>query len=197
MAKEVASHSATLPTHVRRPIRRAVYAGSFDPVTNGHMHMIREGAKLFDELIIAIGENPDKRYTFSLEARMEFLRRSVRGIRNVTLDHFRNMFLVDYANRVQAEYVLRGIRNPGDYEYERGMRHINEDMNPRVTTVFLIPPREIAEVSSSFVKALVGPRGWERVVKDYLPAPVYGAFLKHFRRGLTRNQNSLADSSAD
>ena len=145
------------------------------------MHMIREGARLFDELVVAIGSNPDKQYTFTLAERMEFLRKSVKGIPNVALDHFENLFLVDYAKRVKAEYVLRGIRNPNDYEYERGMRHINEDMNPRVMTVFFIPPREISEVSSSFVKGLVGPRGWERVVKEYLPTPVYGAFLEHFK----------------
>ncbi len=162
-------------------LRRAVYAGSFDPVTNGHMHMIREGARLFDEIVVAIGSNPDKRYTFSLDERMEFLRQSVAGIANVKLDQFENMFLVDYANSIEAEYILRGIRNPNDYEYERGMRHINEDMNPRVVTVFLIPPRQISEVSSSFVKGLVGPRGWERVVKDYLPAPIYEHFLKHYK----------------
>jgi len=163
-------------------LRRAVYAGSFDPVTNGHMHMIREGARLFDELVVAIGSNPDKRYTFTLDERLEFLRQSVAGIPNVKLDHFENMFLVDYANTIEAEYILRGIRNPNDYEYERGMRHINEDMNPRVVTVFLIPPRQISEVSSSFVKGLVGPRGWERVVKDYLPPPIYEHFLAHFQK---------------
>ncbi|MEI6232822.1 MAG: pantetheine-phosphate adenylyltransferase [Planctomycetota bacterium] len=169
-----------MPTTPR--LRRAVYAGSFDPVTNGHMHMIREGAKLFDELVVAIGINPDKKYTFSIDQRLDFLRQSVAGIENVKLDFFENMFLVDYANSVEAEYVLRGIRNPNDYEYERGMRHINEDMNPGVVTVFLIPPREISEVSSSFVKGLVGPRGWERVVKDYLPPAIYDHFLTHFQK---------------
>ena len=166
------------PSHPR--LRRAVYAGSFDPVTNGHMHMIREGARMFDELVVAIGSNPDKRYTFGLEERLEFLRLSVAGIENVKLDHFENMFLVDYANTLEADYILRGIRNPNDYEYERGMRHINEDMNPRVVTVFLIPPRQISEVSSSFVKGLVGPRGWERVVKEYLPAAIYDHFIAHY-----------------
>ena len=168
------------PSHPR--LRRAVYAGSFDPVTNGHMHMIREGARMFDELVVAIGSNPDKRYTFGLDERLEFLRLSVAGIENVKLDHFENMFLVDYANTLEADYILRGIRNPNDYEYERGMRHINEDMNPRVVTVFLIPPRQISEVSSSFVKGLVGPRGWERVVKEYLPAAIYDHFIAHYAK---------------
>src|ERR1035437_5104481 len=118
----------------KRTYRKAVYAGSFDPITNGHMYMIREGARLFDEVVIALGINPDKHYTFSFETRMEFLRQCTHGIPNVTLDHFRNMFLVDYAKKVGAGYILRGIRNPGDYEFERGMRFINADLTPAVTT---------------------------------------------------------------
>lgn len=169
--------------------RRAVYAGSFDPLTSGHMYMIREGAKLFDELVVAIGINPDKRYTFSLEQRLEFLRTSLKGIPNVKLDHFSNMFLVDYARKINAGYILRGIRNPNDYEFERGMRYINADMNPAVTTVFLIPPREIAEVSSSFVKGLVGPAGWEKLVADYLPPPIYRHFLAHFTAGKSKAES--------
>jgi len=173
--------SVAMPSASRQ--RRAVYAGSFDPITSGHMHMIRAGARLFDELIVAVGINPEKRYSFSIEQRLAFVRKSTAGIRNVTLAHFENMFLVDYARKVKAGYILRGIRNPNDYEYERGMRHINEDMNPDVVTVFLIPPREISEVSSSFVKGLVGPRGWEKVVRDYLPPPICGDFVRHFTRG--------------
>jgi pantetheine-phosphate adenylyltransferase len=169
-----------MPTK-RRSQRKAVYAGSFDPITSGHMYMIREGAKLFDELVVAIGINPDKRYTFSLEQRMQFLKQSTRGIHQVRLDHFSNLFLVDYARKIGASYILRGIRNPNDYEYERAMRYINADIDPRLTTVFLVPPREIAEVSSSFVKALVGPAGWERMVKDYLPPAIYPSFLAHFK----------------
>lgn len=169
--------------------RRAVYAGSFDPLTNGHMYMIREGAKLFDELVVAIGINPDKRYTFSLEQRMEFLTLCTKGIPNVTLDHFTNMFLVDYAKKIRAGYILRGVRNANDYEYERGMRYINADMNPEITTSFLIPPREIAEVSSSFVKGLVGPKGWEKIVEDYLPQPIYQHFLDHFAGGKVKAES--------
>jgi pantetheine-phosphate adenylyltransferase len=170
--------------------RIAVYAGSFDPVTNGHMYMIHEGARLFDVLIVAIGINPDKRYTFTLEQRLDFLKKCTRGIPNVKLEHFTNMFLVDYARRVHAGYILRGIRNPNDYEYERGMRYINADLNPSVVTAFLIPPREIAEVSSSFVKGLVGPRGWERVVKDYLPKPIYSHFLSRFQDGKSKAESA-------
>jgi pantetheine-phosphate adenylyltransferase len=163
--------------------RRAVYAGSFDPITNGHLYMIKAGANLFDELIVAIGSNPDKHYTFSLEQRLEFLRRCTKGIPNIRLDHFSNMFLFDYAKLLGVNNILRGIRNPHDYEYERAMRNINADLYPGLCTIFLIPPREIAEVSSSFVKSLVGPPGWEKVVRDYLPATIYRPFVKHFQDG--------------
>lgn len=169
--------------------RKAVYAGSFDPVTNGHMYMIREGAQLFDELVVAIGVNPDKRYTFSLEERLDFLKQCVHGIPNVSLDHFTNMFLVDYASKTGARYILRGIRHPNDYEYERGMCHINADLNSRIATVFLIPPRNISEVSSSFVKGLVGPAGWEQVVKRYLPQAIYRRFLRHYRDGKAKRES--------
>jgi len=181
------------PTSRRRKAARAkrlgVYAGSFDPVTNGHLYMIRTGALIFDELVVAIGSNPDKHYTFTLKRRLEFLRLCTKGIRNVRLDHFSNMFLFDYAKMLGVANILRGIRNSHDYEYERAMRNINSDLYPGLSTVFLMPPREISEISSSFVKGLVGPQGWEKVVKDYLPAPIYRQFLHHFRDG--RNKSDM------
>ena len=138
-------------------MRKAVYAGSFDPITNGHLWMIKEGSKLFDDLVVAIGVNPDKKYAFSLEDRVDMLRRSTRQFPNVKIDSFENEFLVNYANSIDAQYMLRGIRTEGDYEYERGMRYINSDLNPQIVTTFLMPPRELVEISSSFVKGLVGP----------------------------------------
>ncbi len=140
--------------------------------------MIREGARLFDRLVVAIGENPDKRETFPLEARLGFLRDATRGVRNVRIDHFSHRFLIEYAHAAGAQYVLRGIRNATDYAFEATMRNVNGDLNGRITTVFLFPPRELAEVSSSFVRGLVGPRGWKKVVRKYVPAPVFKALLE-------------------
>jgi pantetheine-phosphate adenylyltransferase len=160
------------------PARRAVYAGSFDPVTLGHSYMIEQGAKLFDELVVAVGTNPLKTSYFPLEQRLEFLRGVCKGCPNVRIDQFTGELLVTYARRIDAAYVLRGMRSQTDYEYERTMRNINADMAGDVTTVFLMPPRELAEVSSSFVKALVGLAGWEELVARYVPAPVLEAFKK-------------------
>lgn len=158
-----------------------VYAGSFDPLTLGHMYMINEGAKLFDELIVAIGINPAKSYTFTLEDRLELLKESVKNLDNVKIQTFENRFLIKYAEEMNCKYILRGIRNESDYEFERTMRNVNGDLNSNISTVFLMPPREIAEVSSSFVKGLVGPQGWEIVIKNFVPNPVYKALLKAFK----------------
>jgi len=162
-------------------MKKGIYAGSFDPATNGHVWMIEQGAKLFGELIVAIGINPAKEYAFSLDSRIEMLRNITAPFRNTSIDTFENQFLVNYAKSVRASFILRGIRSEGDYEYERVMRHVNSDLDPNVMTVFLMPPREIAEVSSSFVKGLVGPDGWRKTIKKYVPESVYEKFLEKFR----------------
>jgi len=153
--------------------RLAVYAGTFDPLTVGHLWMIEQGARLFDELIVAIGVNPEKRCRFTLDERMEMLRQSISHVAGVRVTSFANQFLMSYAESVGAGFVLRGIRTESDYEYERVMRNINGDLHGPVTTVFLMPPRGIAEVSSSMVKGLIGPCGWEEIVRHYVPSPVF------------------------
>jgi len=154
-------------------MRKAVYAGSFDPITNGHMWIIKEASLLFDSLVVAIGENFEKSYSFSVEERIEFLKDATKGIKNIEVAYFSNEFLVNYASRLGANYIIRGIRNAGDYEYEKNMRYINSDLNHQVSTVFFMPPRNYAEVSSSMVKGLVGSKGWDEVVKKYVPTIVY------------------------
>lgn len=154
-------------------MRIAVYAGSFDPLTNGHLWMIQRGLEMFDRLIVAIGNNPSKSYSYSVEERLEMLRASLPASDRLEIDHFNNRYLVDYAKKKNATYILRGIRSPNDYEYERVMRHINADMAPEITTAFLMPPRDVAELSSSMIKSLTGPEGWEETVKRYVPPEVF------------------------
>ena len=162
-------------------MRRAVYAGSFDPITLGHLWMIEQGARLFDELVVAIGVNPDKRYLFTLAERMAMAQQVTGHLPNVRIASFENLFLVHYAKQIGASFILRGIRNEQDYQYERGMRYVNEELDGQITTVLLVPPRELVEVSSSFVKGLVGPENWQLILRKYVPEPVYQMFLERHR----------------
>jgi pantetheine-phosphate adenylyltransferase/8-oxo-dGTP diphosphatase len=162
-------------------MKKAVYAGSFDPITNGHLWMIQEAVELFDEVVIAIGVNPNKKYTFNVEERLAMIRLATVGIPNVKVTAFENQFLVDYAKSIQANYILRGIRTASDYEYERTMRHINADIHPSIHTLFLMPPREYAEVSSTMIKGLIGPAGWETLIAQYLPEAVCQKMIERHR----------------
>jgi pantetheine-phosphate adenylyltransferase len=159
--------------------RSAVYAGSFDPPTNGHVWMIEQGARMFEELIVAVAKNPEKGYTYELGQRVEWLEEVTSGMGNVRVATIQNEFLAHYARRVNASAIVRGIRNEADYQYERGMRYVNSDLNPELTSVFLMPPRALCELSSSFVKGMIGPEGWATVVKGYVPSCVYEYLLEH------------------
>lgn len=153
--------------------KTAVYAGTFDPLTLGHVWMIERGAELFDRLIVAVGVNPVKQCKFSIEDRLDLLRELQKKFPNMEVDSFGNEFLVTYAQAVGAHFILRGIRNESDYLYERVMKSINADIDSNITTFFLMPPRDIAEVSSSMVKGLIGPEGWEQIIKKYVPSHVF------------------------
>jgi pantetheine-phosphate adenylyltransferase len=156
-------------------MRKAVYAGSFDPITLGHQWIIQQTAPLFDQLVVAIGVNPDKRATFTVEERLRFIVETTSGIATCAVDAFENKYLVDYADQIGAGYIVRGIRNESDFTYERAMRHINSDLRPEVLTVFLMPPRQFAELSSSMVKGMVGPEGWESIVQRCVAPCVFQA----------------------
>lgn len=163
----------------------AVYAGSFDPVTNGHIWMIKRGMEMFDELIVAVGINPSKKYLFSSSERVEMLTESI-GEADLNADPLvctvGNEYLFKWAKRHDATHLLRGIRSATDFEYEKTLCEVNRSQEPSLTTVFLVPPPEIACVSSSFVKGLVGYNGWEDMVRQYVPTNVLAQFLaKHLQ----------------
>lgn len=166
-------------------MRKAVYAGSFDPVTNGHLWIIKQASQLFDSLVVSVGENFDKNYSFSIEERLTCLRDVTQSLSNIEITSFSNQFLVNYAKKVGARCIVRGIRNSSDYEYERSMRYINSDLSSdEILTVFLLPPRNYAEVSSSMVKGLVGSDGWESVVSKYVP----GIVMEKLSKGYALNK---------
>jgi pantetheine-phosphate adenylyltransferase len=136
-------------------MRRAIYPGSFDPVTNGHLDIIERGCKLFDEIIISILINPEKQPFFTVEERKAMLDEVVKSINkancNVRVDSFTGL-LVNYAVAQQANVIVRGIRAISDYEYEFQMALMNRRLEPGIETVFMMPAETYSYVSSRLVK---------------------------------------------
>ena len=131
--------------------RIAIYPGSFDPVTNGHLDVVERGLKLFDEIIVTILMNPKKQFLFSLEERMQMLAASMKDFTNVEVDTFDGL-LVDYAEQRGASAVLRGLRALSDFEYEFQMALMNRRLNREIQTVFLMTGMRWIYTSSSIIK---------------------------------------------
>ncbi len=136
----------------------AIYPGSFDPLTNGHLDLVERGAKIFDELIVAILRNPEKEALFSVEERREMIEAMTKRFDNVRVDTFDGL-MVDYATRVGATAVLRGIRAISDYEYELQMALMNRKLEPRLETVFMMPAEAYSYLSSRLVREIAGLGG--------------------------------------
>ena len=136
----------------------AIYPGSFDPITNGHLDLIQRGSKLFDRLIVSILRNETKSPLFSVKERMEMLREVVQGYANVEVDSFDGL-LVDYAEKRGAQVLLRGIRAISDYEYELQTALMNRRLRPELETVFLLSHEAYSFISSRLVKEVFGLGG--------------------------------------
>lgn len=146
----------------------AIYPGSFDPPTNGHLDLIERGSKIFDELVVAILRNPDKDPLFSVGERRNMLEELTRHFKNVRVDTFDGL-TVDYAASVEASAVLRGIRALSDYEYELQMALMNRKLAPHLETVFMMPAEQYSYLSSRLVRE-VGRLGGS--IKDLVPEAV-------------------------
>lgn len=146
----------------------AIYPGSFDPITNGHLDLIERGRQIFSHLVVALLTNLEKQPLFTVEERVEMLRLVTKGMPNVSVDTFSGL-LVDYAMRKKARAILRGIRAFSDYEYELQMALMNRKLQPRVETVFLMPAESYVYLSSRLVKE-IAQHGGE--VKDLVPRVV-------------------------
>ena len=131
----------------------AIYPGSFDPPTNGHLDLIERGSKIFDELVVALLRNPEKDPLFSLSERRHMLEDLTSGFRNVRVDTFDGL-TVDYATKVKAGAVLRGIRAISDYEYELQMALMNRKLKPELETVFMMPAEKYSYLSSKLVREI-------------------------------------------
>jgi pantetheine-phosphate adenylyltransferase len=130
---------------------KAIYPGSFDPPTNGHLDLIERGSKIFDELVVAILRNPEKDPLFSVHDRRKMLEATTAAFPNVSVDTFDGL-TVDYALRVEARVILRGIRAISDYEYELQMALMNRKLQPGLETVFMMPAEKYSYLSSRLVR---------------------------------------------
>ncbi len=130
---------------------RAIYPGTFDPVTYGHIDLIKRARKIFDEVIVAVAHNPAKAPLFTVEERIQLLRRSTRSLRGVSIDHFDSL-VVDYVRRKGARVMIRGLRMLSDFEYEFQMALTNRKLSEAVETIFMMPSESYAYVSARLIK---------------------------------------------
>lgn len=165
-----------------------VVAGSFDPITHGHAWLIRQAAKLVDELHVVIGVNPTKRYSFTEAQRLALVQAVLRSelcpdAQARTQVHFlKSDLLIHFAASVGATHLVRGIRDMADFSYEVQMQQVNRKIHSEIQTVYLVPPPELSEVSSSTVRGLVGFTDWEQIVERYVHPEVLTALKAQCER---------------
>ena len=148
-------------------MRRAVFPGSFDPITNGHYDIIKRALPLFDEIIIAIGVNADKKYMFSLEERKVFIEKTFADEPKIKVETYQGL-TTDFCHEKKAQFILRGLRNPADFEFEKAIAHTNRFLS-KIETVFLLTAASTSFISSSIVRDVIRNHG------DYIrlvPEPV-------------------------
>ncbi|MDG2483831.1 MAG: pantetheine-phosphate adenylyltransferase [Flavobacteriaceae bacterium] len=149
-------------------MKRAIFPGSFDPITLGHCDIIHRGVTLFDEVIVAIGENSAKDYMFSLEERKSFIENTFEGNSKIRVMTYSGL-TTDFCKKINADFILRGLRNPADFEFEKAIAHTNRNIVD-IETVFLLTSVETSFISSSIVREIIHYQG---DYKKMVPAAVY------------------------
>jgi pantetheine-phosphate adenylyltransferase len=157
-------------------MRRAIYPGSFDPITNGHLDVIERARKLFDEVVVAVAHNDEKQPLFSLKDRLDLLRETAGKIDNVRIAEFEGL-LVEFARNEEAGIVIRGLRAISDFEFEFQMALMNRKLDSAVETIFLMPKEEYTYLSSRIVKEIARLGG---DVSGFVPACVARALSRKF-----------------
>ena len=138
-------------------MKRALFPGSFDPITLGHYDIIKRGIKLFDEVVVAIGINAEKAYMFSIEERKTFIEEAFKDEPRVRVVTYKGL-TVDFCKEIDAEFILRGLRNPADFEFEKAIAHTNRVMS-KIETVFLLTAAKTSYISSSIVRDVIRNNG--------------------------------------
>jgi pantetheine-phosphate adenylyltransferase len=156
----------------------AIYPGTFDPITNGHLDLIRRALRTFDEVIIAVAPSLKKQPLFSLQERLLLINTAVKGLKRVKVDAF-NSLLVDYVRKKRGNAILRGLRAISDFEYEFQLAHMNRRLNTNIETVFMMPSEEYSYLTSSLVKEVASFGG---SVKGLVPGEVEKALKDKFKK---------------
>ena len=159
----------------------AVFTGTFDPLTLGHLDVIQRGANLFGHLVVGIGVNPSKAMLFDIEERVELARLVVAPFANVSVEPFADL-AVQFVRRLGARIILRGVRTLSDMEYEFSMTLTNARLDPEVETVFLMADGEHSHISSSLIKQ-VASHGGEGSLHKFVPAELVGPIMAKIRAG--------------
>ena len=138
-------------------MKKALFPGSFDPITNGHIDVIERGLTLFDEITIAIGINAEKKYMFSLEDRVNFIKKHFKDNPKIKVETYEGL-TIDFCKKLDINHILRGLRNPADFEFEKAIAHVNNKMSG-IETVFLLTSIETSYISSSIVRDVIKNKG--------------------------------------
>jgi pantetheine-phosphate adenylyltransferase len=159
-------------------LKIAVYPGSFDPATNGHLDIIKRSGALFDKVIVAVLNNPNKKPLFTVSERVDILRRTCGNLKNVEIDSFSGL-LMDYAKSKNANAIVKGLRAVSDFEYELQMAHMNNKLNPDIETMFIMTSCKYSYLSSSLVKEVAQFGGCIRgLVPEEIVEDIYRKFKK-------------------
>jgi len=158
-------------------MKRIIYPGTFDPIHNGHIDIAKRAAKIFDELVLVVAINKEKNPLFTSDERIGLIEKSVVDIKNVRVSSF-NGLVVDYAKSEEAVAIIRGLRHVSDFEFEFQMAMMNYNLNPEITSMFMMPDEKYIHLNSTVIKD-VARLGGE--ISDYVPESVKSALLEKYR----------------
>lgn len=165
-------------------MKKIAFSGTLDPITNGHLWVIGEARALAEQVVVFLSENPFKKPQFTVQQRKEIIEQSAaeRGWHNIQVIVVKGDFTARAAKKYGIDYLIRGIRNTADFDYENLIQQTNVDVLHGAKTLFVMPPRDLGSVSSSFIKALQGPVGWHWITAQFVPPPAYRAWILDWLR---------------